>query len=109
MLKIENLHRIDRGLRVIAPGERPPRPIDYWRSRDASERLRAVLALHREGNVLFKGGNPPFSFQSRFRDGIRVAVIGLDDLRSNNRATGRLQDLADLEQLEYAGQPPARE
>lgn len=32
--------------------------------------------------------------------GVDVAVIGLDDLRKNKRAVGRLQDLADLEQLE---------
>jgi hypothetical protein len=29
-----------------------------------------------------------------------VAVIGLDDLRANKRAVGRLQDLADLESLD---------
>ena len=33
-------------------------------------------------------------------DGVEVTVIGLDDLRQNKRATGRLQDLADLEQLD---------
>jgi hypothetical protein len=32
-------------------------------------------------------------------DGVPVAVIGLDCLRKNERATGRLKDLADLEQL----------
>ncbi len=32
--------------------------------------------------------------------GVNVAVIGLDDLRKNKKAVGRLQDLADLEQLE---------
>jgi len=32
--------------------------------------------------------------------GVDVAVIGLDDLRKNKKAVGRLQDLADLEQLE---------
>jgi len=32
--------------------------------------------------------------------GVDVAVIGLDDLRRNKKAVGRLQDLADLEQLE---------
>ncbi|TWT18590.1 hypothetical protein FQY83_14535 [Luteimonas marina] len=31
---------------------------------------------------------------------VDVAVIGLDDLRKNKKAVGRLQDLADLEQLE---------
>ncbi len=35
-------------------------------------------------------------------DGVQVAVIGLDDLRTNKRAVGRLQDLADLEHLQGA-------
>ena len=35
-------------------------------------------------------------------DGVQVAVIGLDDLRKNKQAVGRLQDLADLEQLQGA-------
>ncbi len=34
--------------------------------------------------------------------GLQVAVISLQDLRANKRAVGRLQDLADLEQLEGA-------
>ena len=33
-------------------------------------------------------------------DSVNVSVIGLDDLRRNKKAVGRLQDLADLEQLE---------
>lgn len=37
-------------------------------------------------------------------DGLMVAVIGLDDLRTNKRAVGRLQDLADLEHLEGAAE-----
>ncbi len=32
-------------------------------------------------------------------DGVPVAVIGLDCLKKNKRASGRLKDLADLEQL----------
>jgi hypothetical protein len=32
--------------------------------------------------------------------GIGISVIGIDDLRKNKKAVGRLQDLADLEQLE---------
>ena len=35
--------------------------------------------------------------------GLRVAVIGLNDLRANKQAVGRLQDLADLEHLKGAG------
>jgi phage replication-related protein YjqB (UPF0714/DUF867 family) len=32
-------------------------------------------------------------------EGARVNLIGLDDLKRNKKATGRLKDLADLEQL----------
>ena len=32
-------------------------------------------------------------------DGVRVHVIGLEDLKTNKRASGRLKDLADLENL----------
>jgi hypothetical protein len=32
-------------------------------------------------------------------DGIPVNIIGLDDLKTNKRASGRLKDLADLESL----------
>lgn len=34
--------------------------------------------------------------------GIQVAVIGINDLRTNKQAVGRLQDLADLEHLQGA-------
>lgn len=33
-------------------------------------------------------------------DGVTVNFIGLDDLKANKKAVGRLQDLADLENLE---------
>lgn len=33
-------------------------------------------------------------------DGIRIPLISLEDLRKNKRASGRSQDLADLERLE---------
>jgi hypothetical protein len=35
-------------------------------------------------------------------DGVPADVIGLDDLRANKRASGRLKDLADLEELPEA-------
>jgi Nucleotidyl transferase of unknown function (DUF2204) len=43
------------------------------------------------------------SFETRLEwvvDGISINVIGLENLKRNKRASGRLQDLADLEQLE---------
>ncbi|MBN8715555.1 hypothetical protein [Thermomonas sp.] len=55
-----------RHLRFVEPGA-PRAPADYWRTRSASERLQAVLALHREGNALFKGGNPPIAYEWRLR------------------------------------------
>jgi hypothetical protein len=33
-------------------------------------------------------------------DGTELLLIGLDDFKTNKRATGRLKDLADLEALE---------
>jgi hypothetical protein len=33
-------------------------------------------------------------------DGQEIAVIGRDDLLKNKKATGRLRDLADVEELE---------
>lgn len=39
--------------------------------------------------------------------GVEVAVIARDDLIRNKRASGRLQDLADLEALEALGEPPS--
>lgn len=61
--------RIARTLRVydVAAGELPPKPVRYWRTRPLDERLRETLQLHREGNALFKGGNPEFSYVIGFR------------------------------------------
>ena len=58
----------ERGLRFVNAGERQAHRSDYWRARSVSERLHAVLALHREGNALFKNGNPPFSYQWKLTD-----------------------------------------
>jgi len=33
-------------------------------------------------------------------DGVPVSLIGVDDLKANKRASGRLKDLADLEELD---------
>lgn len=35
--------------------------------------------------------------------GLRLDIIGLEDFKTNKRATGRLKDLADLEELEPRG------
>jgi hypothetical protein len=61
--------RIARTLRVhdVAAGDLPAKPVRYWRSRPLDERLHETLQLHREGNALFKGGNPEFSYAIRLR------------------------------------------
>ena len=48
-------------------GERPARPVRYWRTRPLEERLRETLQLHREGNALFKGGDPAFTYVIQVR------------------------------------------
>lgn len=54
--------RVERTLSIFDPNDDLPRQVNYWRSRPLSERLDATLALHREGNELLRGGNPPFVF-----------------------------------------------
>jgi hypothetical protein len=58
----------ERNMRFVDAGERHERRSDYWRTRGTAERLQAVLALHREGNALFKGGQPHFVFQWTLTD-----------------------------------------
>ena len=59
--------RIERTLRVVEVDEPARRPVDYWRTRSYEERLAEAFKLHREGNELFRGGNPPFLFQIEIR------------------------------------------
>lgn len=59
--------RIERTIRVLAEGELRTKPAAYWRTRSFSERLAETLKLHREGNELFRGGNPPFVYVLRQR------------------------------------------
>lgn len=69
---------------------------------------RAILVLGKEPNAIelinFADG---VDFDDCYRRhvvvplaGAQVAVIGLDDLRTNKKAVGRLQDLADIEHLD---------
>lgn len=39
-------------------------------------------------------------------DGLAINVISIEDLKASKRATGRLQDLADIEELEREDEPP---
>lgn len=60
--------RIERTLRIVEVGD-ARRPLRASRdARTHSQRLADALALHREGNALFKGGNPPFAFVWEWRD-----------------------------------------
>ena len=61
--------RIERTIRIVQAGEALPRRTDYWRTRSREECLAETLKLHREGNELFRGGNPPFVFTITSRDG----------------------------------------
>jgi len=60
--------RVERTIRVVAEGEAQQRPVAYWRTRSFAERLAETLKLHREGNDLFRGGNPPFIYVMRLRN-----------------------------------------
>jgi predicted nucleotidyltransferase len=42
----------------------------------------------------------PAHIEAEFAEGVRCAVIGLDDLLKNKRAAGRPQDIADVDALE---------
>ncbi|SDY69868.1 hypothetical protein SAMN04487939_10565 [Lysobacter sp. yr284] len=57
-----------RTLRFVAPDEQNAGSSRYWRSRPLEERLQQTLNLHREGNELFKNGNPPFAYVIELRD-----------------------------------------
>ena len=58
---------VARILRFATPQERNAKASTYWRSRPPEERLAETLKLHREGNALFKGGNPAFVRQLELR------------------------------------------
>ena len=60
--------RIARTMRFVAPDEQNAQSLRYWRSRPPEERLQETLNLHREGNELFKNGNPPFAYVIELRE-----------------------------------------
>jgi len=55
-----SMDAVARTLRFATPEEQNVKTRTYWRTRPAEERLAETLKLHREGNELFKGGNPGF-------------------------------------------------
>jgi hypothetical protein len=103
--------------------------IDFWIASDLDNERRTVLALKdfglanvdenvlAEWNAMVRFGVPPFrveilksisgvTFEEAWPNrtawsegGVEIPVISLADLRKNKAATGRLQDLADLENL----------
>lgn len=59
---------MERTIRLVRQGEPEPKRVRYWRTRPLEERLFETLSLHREGNDLFLGGNPAFTYELRIRD-----------------------------------------
>ena len=55
-------NHVERTLHVVAADEPPSRPVDYWSQQTTTARLLATIELHREGNALLRGGNPPFVY-----------------------------------------------
>jgi hypothetical protein len=103
--------------------------MDVWVDRDSGNATKVVAALRafgfgqasqelftERGNVV-RMGHPPLrikvltsisgvEFENCFKNrtvaelgGIRVNVIGAAELKINKKASGRLKDLADLEEL----------
>jgi len=60
--------RMERTIRLVRQGEAEPKQVRYWRTRPFEERLVETLNLHREGNELFRGGNPAFTYELRIRN-----------------------------------------
>ena len=103
--------------------------IDFWIAGDEENQSRVIRALRefafphvqddllREKSVIVRFGVPPLrievirnisgvafeaAWQNRAEwkgEGFQIPVIGLADLRRNKAASGRSQDLADLEHL----------
>ncbi len=59
---------IERTIRVVDIENADTRPARYWRARPLSERFAAMLALHHEGNVMFRGGHVPFVYVMKVRN-----------------------------------------
>ncbi|MFD0325772.1 hypothetical protein [Lysobacter gummosus] len=97
----ENAQRLIAALRDFGFTDIKANPADFCKP-------RAMLMLGAEPNKIelinFADG---VDFDQCFPNrivvplaGAEVSVIGIDDLRKNKKAVGRLQDLADLERLE---------
>jgi hypothetical protein len=108
---------------------RNTKDIDFWIAGDPENQARVIKALRefafpdvqedllREESVIVRFGVPPhrieilrritgLEFEQAWRnrvqwtgDDFQIPVIGLADLRQNKAASGRSQDLADLEHL----------
>ena len=108
---------------------RNTKDIDFWIAGDEENQSRVIRALRefafphvqddllREESVIVRFGVPPLrievirnisgvafeaAWQNRAEwkgEGFQIPVIGLADLRRNKAASGRSQDLADLEHL----------
>ena len=65
-----------------------PSDFAYWQQQPYSKRLEALEEVRREYH------------HWKYNDEVSVQFIDLENLKKNKQATGRLQDLADLEQLQ---------
>jgi hypothetical protein len=61
------MNTITRALRFVPLEEQNIKPSRYWRTLTYEQRLLETIRLHKEGNKLFKGGNPPFVYVMEFR------------------------------------------
>ena len=108
---------------------RNTKDIDFWIAGDEENQARVIEALRefafpdiqddllREESAIVRFGTPPYRveiirtisglvFEQAWKNrvewkgvGFQIPVIGLADLRRNKSASGRSQDLADLEHL----------
>ena len=70
--------------------------MDIWVARNSENAAKITNVLHQFG---FTEANPEMFMAPAELDGVPVNLIDRDNLKRNKRASGRLKDLADLEQL----------
>jgi hypothetical protein len=108
-LDLENLTKVSRVLRRFAgfsaKAVSPERLNDRGRAFKFGRKPVGIDILTQPDGVYFDK-----AYAARIEviwDGIRVPLIGFEDLKRNKRASGRAKDLADLENL--PPQPPSKQ
>jgi hypothetical protein len=96
----ENAEKVRQALREFhAPG---PIPDDFFSDKEKNIYFMGIPPTRIEVISSIDGVKFEECFSNRqmvLHDGVEVPIIGLDDLKSNKAASGRLKDLADLEDL----------